>query len=80
MTRLKLKILPLSSFFYVNILYYNSWMSTIIPGGVEMKLIPLEDEGFLVEEKVRQVCFNGQKFNVNMVMYNTFLIRGIMLT
>ena len=44
-----------------------------------MKLIPLEDEGFLVEETVRQVCVNAQRFNVNMVMYNTLLIKGIML-
>ena len=55
-------------------------MSTIIPGEAKMKLIPLEDEGFLVEEIARQVCFDGQRFNVNAVMYNTFLIRGIMLT
>jgi len=45
-----------------------------------MKLIPLEDEGFLVEETVRQVCLNGQRFNVNVVIYSTFLIRDIMLT
>jgi len=44
MTRLKSEI---------NTLYHNSWMSTIIPGGAEMKLILLEDEGFLVEETVR---------------------------
>jgi len=55
-------------------------MSTIIPGEAKMKLIPLEDEGFLVEEIVRQVCLNGQSFNINVVMYSTFLIRGIMLT
>jgi len=48
-------------------------MSTIIPGGAEMKLIELEDEGFLVEETIRQVCLDGQRFNVNVV------IRGIML-
>jgi len=34
-------------------------MSTIIPGGAEMKFTPLEDEGFLVEETVRQVCLKG---------------------
>jgi len=45
-----------------------------------MKLIPLEDEGFLVEETVRQVYLNGQRFNVNVIRYNTFLIRGITLT
>jgi len=44
-----------------------------------MKLTPLEDEGFLVEETVRQVSLNGQRFNVNVVMCSTFLIRGIML-
>ena len=53
-------------------------MSTEIPGGVEMKLIPFEDERFLVEEIIRQVRLNGQRFNVNMVMYNTFLISGIL--
>jgi len=43
-------------------------MSIIILGGAEMKLIPLEDEGLLVEETVRQISLNDQKFNVNVVI------------
>ena len=73
--------LSLSSFFYyLNILYHNSWKSTIILEGAEMKLIPLEDKGFLVEERAKQVCLDSQRFNFNVAMYSTFLIRDIMLT
>ena len=54
-------------------------MSIIILGGAEMKLIPLEDEGLLVEETVRQICLNNQKFNVNVVIYSTSLIGGMVL-
>ena len=36
--------------------------------------------GFLGKEIVRQIYLNDQRFNVNMVMYYTSLIRGLVLT
>jgi len=39
------------------------------------------EKGFLRGEKtVRQVCLNDQRFNVNVVMYNSSLIRVMVLT
>ena len=41
-------------------MYHNRWMSTRIPGGTEMKSIPLKDKDFFVEKIVKHVCLNGQ--------------------
>jgi len=60
--------------------HYNSLMSTRVPEEVEMKLIPLEERDLLGGRSSRTVRLNDQRFNVNAVMYSTYLIRGMALT
>jgi len=71
-------------FFNVSTVHYNIFSDQLDvnqnPRKAEMKSIRL-GKGFLGgEEIVRQVCLNAQRFNVNMVAYNTFLIRDMVLT
>jgi len=56
--------------FDVSILYRNPRRS-----GDEFDSV--RGQEFLIEKIVRQVCLDGQRFNVNTVMYSTFLIRGV---
>ena len=56
-------------------MYYNSSMSTRVLG-MEMKLISFEERDSLEKKQ----SDGDQRFNINVVMYNTFLIRGIVLT
>jgi len=67
---------------HYNVLRYSiSLMPIRVPAKVEIKLIPLGERNFLGgEETVRQISLNDQRFNVNVVMCSTSLIRAMVLT
>ena len=83
MTRLKPEIFPLSLMITSHITISSDIRSFDITQSSRKSRDEVDSawgKGFLGGgETVRQVCLNDQRFNINMVIYNTSLIRVMVL-